>query len=631
MVGDQSEEAREIYALPERYGLKGYADTACIRERDEIEQYQRYFPDDFIKGLYEEFDDPHSFGYHSNGVVVVFTGKIKPDDGEIVWWHEQTHNIYSKLSKEEQEVFGKACLEYLKENNTKLYNHIQSEYPKEKWLNEACAYFVGNAIDEYGAYAFLNFNLAGREDIVNFVTTFRNHIKYGEGTRENRGNQLRQRFQEAEDPSVLHPIRERGSQSQELEGGAGQENQGGSGSRAGQEREQPGDRVRFMTDEGGEAEESEVRDESEGGEADGSELEGGMTAEEEAAEAVAMEPVEQAEITLKELVLQGLMAAAERYRQSGTMRTAAVSEISAYVASLQNAWRKRKGLNKEALEQTIGAKVRRGMSWQKAEDQALVEQTVRLAKLMLQGNFAKGLTPGEVKRLMGYIQTAVGRPTDAGEGRRNAGTQDPVAAAKSIVDLLALNQLRTMKSMVSKMMQVKTSKVNSQGVEVQAGLDLKGQVVVKAMREALQLSEDDLGAMVGELRDAMGSEDPITAENAALRWQGYMLAVEYNNQVRDSESEEKQLFRELRAAEQVRYPNRKRPVRKDGSVGEVVSDEDSHFGTREQAEDAFGRSLRRKELSKIYSVYLNIRNPKSTADESRIPRMPMRRTLLNIW
>ena len=108
------------------------------------------------------------------------------------------------------------------------------------------------------------------------------------------------------------------------------------------------------------------------------------------------------------------------------------------------------------------------MSWQKAEDQALVEQTVRLAKLMLQGNFAKGLTPGEVKRLMGYIQTAVGRPTDAGDGRRNAGTQDPVAAAKSIVDLLALNQLRTMKSMVSKMMQVKTSKVNSQGVEVQA-------------------------------------------------------------------------------------------------------------------------------------------------------------------
>lgn len=85
-------------------------------------------------------------------MVVIFTGKIQPDDGEIVWWHEQTHNVYSKLSKEEQELYGKACLEYLKENNTKLYNHILGDYPKEKWFNEACAYFVENAIDEYGAF-----------------------------------------------------------------------------------------------------------------------------------------------------------------------------------------------------------------------------------------------------------------------------------------------------------------------------------------------------------------------------------------------------------------------------------------------------------------------------------------------
>ena len=72
-------------------------------------------------------------------------------------------------------------------------------------------------------------------------------------------------------------------------------------------------------------------------------------------------------------------------------------------------------------------------------------------------------------------------------------------------------------------------------------------------------------------------------------------------------------------------------TRVNGSMPFWVFNEDSHFGTREQAEDDFGRSLRRKELSKIYSVYLDIRNPKSTADESRIPRMPMRRTLLNIW
>ena len=72
-------------------------------------------------------------------------------------------------------------------------------------------------------------------------------------------------------------------------------------------------------------------------------------------------------------------------------------------------------------------------------------------------------------------------------------------------------------------------------------------------------------------------------------------------------------------------------TRVNGSMPFWVFNEDSHFGTREQAEDDFGSSLRRKELSKIYSVYLDIQNPKSTSDESRIPRMPMRRTLLNIW
>ena len=55
-------------------------------------------------------------------------------------------------------------------------------------------------------------------------------------------------------------------------------------------------------------------------------------------------------------------------------------------------------------------------------------------------------------------------------------------------------------------------------------------------------------------------------------------------------------------------------TRVNGSMPFWVFNEDSHFGTREQASDAFGRSLRRKELSKIYSVYLSIRNPKRVDD-----------------
>ena len=631
-----------------------------ISEKSELDVFEKAGAQkEFVDEIRKIYDEPNTVAYYSHLLdeVFIFPNKFanlganaRVVKGKI--YHESIHQVLFKNFSDE-DVAATAAL--IRRYYPDIREYVEKDYKEssDRVKNEEVICTLVEKDAEKGMLGFLtntsDFKIKELTRRIDDIVEFLKDRNYGK-TRNQLSSSVRGRIGPMEERPSSNARGEEGTDTRRRrtlgesqsthQGDAGEggnltgfsktseeDNQGGEVN-AGPDQ---GDRVRFMTDEGGEAEDSEVRDESEGGEAEGSETEGGRTAEEEAAEAVAMEPVEPAEMSLKEQVLQGLMAAAERYRQSGTMRTAAVKEISAYVSSLQNAWRKRKGLNKEALEQTIGAKVRRGMSWQKAEDQALVEQTVRLAKLMLQGNFAKGLTPGEVKRLMGYIQTAVGRPTDAGEGRRNAGTQDPVAAAKSIVDLLALNQLRTMKGMVSKMMQVKTSKVNSQGVEVQAGLDLKGQVVVKAMREALQLSEDDLGAMVGELRDAMGSDDPITAENAALRWQGYMLAVEYNNQVRDSESEEKQLFRELRAAEQVRYPNRKRPVRKDGSVGVVVSDEDSHFGTREQAENAFGRSLRRMELSKIYSVYLDIRNPKSTSDKSRIPRMPMRRTLLNIW
>ena len=532
-------------------GLEKYSDEEI---QEDIERLK-----DYLKG-YDAY-------YLSNiNKILIFNAKMSPERTEEVFFHENIHGVLHDLYGDKPRGIAERFWDIAPDNGKVKRKFIIDKYSEKDQKEELFVYWLSRSMRDGDVDNMLSLFEASEESVMD-IERINNILKsfHYEQERET----ARRRSLGTNKKILRGEFRPRFPVSDGR--GLGETPNGGTG----QEGEQPGDLARFMSDEGGEAEDSEVRDEGEGGEAEGSELEGGMTAEEEAAEAVAMEPVEPAEMSLKEQVLQGLMAAAERYRQSGTMRTAAVKEISAYVSSLQNAWRKRKGLNKEALEQTIGAKVRRGMSWQKAEDQALVEQTVRLAKLMLQGNFAKGLTPGEVKRLMGYIQTAVGRPTDAGEGRRNAGTQDPVAAAKSIVDLLALNQLRTMKSMVGKMMQVKTSKVNSQGVEVQAGLDLKGQVVVKAMREALQLSEDDLGAMVGELRDAMGSEDPITAENAALRWQGYMLAVEYNNQVRDSESEEKQLFRELRAAEQVRYPNRKRPVRKDGSVGEVVSDEDA--------------------------------------------------------
>ena len=72
-------------------------------------------------------------------------------------------------------------------------------------------------------------------------------------------------------------------------------------------------------------------------------------------------------------------------------------------------------------------------------------------------------------------------------------------------------------------------------------------------------------------------------------------------------------------------------TRVNGSMPFWVFNEDSHFGTREQASDAFGRSLRRKELSKIYSVYLDIRNPRRVDDVPEDWLKPHTRDVGGLW
>ncbi len=142
-------------------------------------------------------------------------------------------------------------------------------------------------------------------------------------------------------------MRDRGSRNREVfQEISSQEESAGGPSQPG---EQSGGRISFMRDEGAEAEDSEVREDG-GGEGEDT---AGADAEGTEAEAAAMEPVAPEEMSLKEQILQGLMEVANRYGRSGAVRTSAVEEISKYVASLERAWRKRKGLNREAVERTI--------------------------------------------------------------------------------------------------------------------------------------------------------------------------------------------------------------------------------------------------------------------------------------
>ena len=84
---------------------------------------------------------------------------------------------------------------WLKKNRPDLYNHITKpgNYPVYDWLNEACAFFIGNvAIETYGTERFLTGNFVGNPEICNFANELLNHIKNGRTKQTNSGaNQLR--------------------------------------------------------------------------------------------------------------------------------------------------------------------------------------------------------------------------------------------------------------------------------------------------------------------------------------------------------------------------------------------------------------------------------------------------------
>ena len=81
----------------------------------------------FIEGLYEEFDATHSFGYHSKGVVVVFTGKMPQEDWEKIRWHGQTHYVFSKRGMQKNEKFIVGCKRktYICKNKSWQGKHVR--------------------------------------------------------------------------------------------------------------------------------------------------------------------------------------------------------------------------------------------------------------------------------------------------------------------------------------------------------------------------------------------------------------------------------------------------------------------------------------------------------------------------
>ncbi|MBQ8051630.1 MAG: hypothetical protein IJ197_08690 [Bacteroidaceae bacterium] len=188
--------------------------------------------------------------------------------------------------------------------------------------------------------------------------------------------------------------------------------------------------------------------------------------------------------------------------------------------------------------------LRMAMARQREYDRSTVNDIVRLVRMLMDTGFVSDMTTYEVRRLLAMVNSATGR-------------EDISQQADKILDLITSHQIRQCKSILGKQISIRASKVNQSGVEVQGKLDVEGQRMVNALKEGMGLYEATIDERMSECLDKMGdASDEVAQKNAALEYQGLMLAKQYLEDVKASEQEEKDLKHALSQADEERRAGR---------------------------------------------------------------------------
>lgn len=245
-------------------------------------------------------------------------------------------------------------------------------------------------------------------------------------------------------------------------------------------------------------------------------LEQGAVTDEEAAR------FDAGQMTREEKVLESLFKAAADSRADKKAKQKAIRSLVRELAAITD--------NFKAAMKARGIESQR-----KHYDKGTVDHIIRLAKAMMGTGYIDNMTSYEVKRLMGMIN--------------NAATRESIETqAGRIVDMMLDHQIRTLRKDFDKQLKVTGQKTNSSGVQVQAGLDQEGQVVMDSYRKSMEIIADSAGKREekdGELTEwgefynktlnDMGDADPVKAEQARKIFTGVLLAERWFNDVRAME------------------------------------------------------------------------------------------------
>ncbi len=213
----ENEMSNHIIDVKKKHNLKGGAIHQVTGGREDIDRLRGVVPESDFEAIIEGYENPDVKGVHlpNSHVIVLFSERIDDyDEGIEIWSHEQAHEFFDTLPKEDQERLGKMCFDWLRYNATETYQKVINEYDKDDWDTEACAYFISETVKWHGLDKFMSADFAGDKEIAKFADEYRKFIiNERQGRKETSGDRLRQ--SENHDSSIK--VDGRGNQGREDE------------------------------------------------------------------------------------------------------------------------------------------------------------------------------------------------------------------------------------------------------------------------------------------------------------------------------------------------------------------------------------------------------------------------------
>ena len=181
-------------------------------------------------------------------------------------------------------------------------------------------------------------------------------------------------------------------------------------------------------------------------------------------------------------------------------------------------------------------RLRHAVSRQRAYDKATVKAVTDFAQDFMRQGFGENLSRGEMERMLSAVKNATGARSVKKE-------------IDKVLDILVDNHLRNLENSVWRTASVKELRQTAQGVERQGKLELKGQRMIQAFREAIgtKMTIEQMRDRLGEIAEKMssGSED---ADMWEQDYEGTSLALQYEENIGGSRQEWEDLRRQYNDA-----------------------------------------------------------------------------------